>query len=608
MFRKSLVVVCLIALANRWVCGQGPAERISRAAQESIEQLDPTRIAAIEPSKAKFRSAVQSLRDHLARTADDRNASAWLRYLAVDEVLEGIESGASEASLAKLAFRCSNRTIGVHPGLEVDAILAVREAATELSNALRFRKGELIVRALSKRLQTLSEDWIDTGVVPSVEADENLRLVLGLLEKTGQDVALLDGARDSYCYPNLHLLVSGSAVERLIRRPVDQPSPVRDCILGTRLVGNARLCGDVTAVLLPSVGSVRLQLVMNGTIQSRNIGYNGPVRLRTSSQGQVQATRLMTISESGVSLEPVAATGTLQSQVNKIEHRLKIVRRIARRKAAEQKPLTDSIAKRKMLNRVMEGFVEQTDSAVAGPMPNLMDQARPWLLRLDLEEPARLIGSTSDSVYFTGTVRRDEQLAAPTPAPEVSSRDDVTLQIHESLINNTVGAIFAGRTMTRDEIVALAPEAGGEKNAESDEAEQDFEIDFDMTRPILFEARDGELRVGLRVTRFKQGKTERKDLFEVSATYRPVLTTDGRVLLDRVGQTKIDFPRSRSGIGKAGMRGAVKKSIAEAFPKTLLEQPLAIPADTKLPALANQTYSVRQFQAQDGWLTISLGQ
>ena len=348
-----------------------------------------------------------------------------------------------------------------------------------------------------------------------------------------------------------------------------------------------------------------MQLIMNGTVQSRNIGYNGPVRLRTSSQGQVQSTRSLTITESSVSLDPVSTTGTLSSQLNGIEHRLRIVRRIARRKAAEQKALADSIAKRKMLNRVAEGFVEQTDAAVARPMPDFMGQARPWLRRLNLAEPARLIGSTSHSVYLTGTIRRDEQLAAPIPAPDVASLYDATFQVHESVINNTAGAIFAGRTMTRGELAGLAEQMGSTGGGE----EQDgFEIDFDLVRPIIFEARDGKLRVGVRLTRIKQkGKSERKDLFEVSAVYQPVVTTGGRFFLERVGETKIDFPRSKSGIGKAGMRGAVRDSIAEAFPKVLLDQPIVIPGDVKLPALANQALSIRQIQAENGWLTVGVG-
>lgn len=605
MLLRLLLVAIVVGFSFGAAQAQTFAELISDAAEDSVERVDPNRILEIEPTKAAFLLAAESLRDHLSRTADEQNAAAWMRYLAVDEVLAGIDEDVSEAALAKLALKSAHRGVGIHPGLEVDAVIGVREAATELSNALRFRKKELTTRLLARRLEKLAEEWDEVDSVPAVDKNQDLRLILGLLEKTGQDVPLMTRAQSLYSHPNLRIAISGSAIQQAVTRPVDQPSPVRDCILGTRLVGNARLCGDVTAVLLPSVGSVRMQLVMNATVQSQNTGYNGPVRVRTSSQGQVQSTRSLTITESGVALEPASSTGTLTSQLNAIEHRLRIVRRIARRKAAEQKSLADSIAKRKMLNRVTEGFVEQTDAAVSRPIPDLMSQARPWLRRLSLSEPARLIGSTSHSVYLTGTVRQREQLAAATPAPTVSPLYDAALQIHESLINNTAGAIFAGRTVTRAELLKLAEQAGATLRA--DEEQEDFEIDFDPVRPILFEARDGKLRVGIRATRFKQGKSNRKDVFEVSATYRPLITTEGRVLLERVGETQIDFPTSKSGFGIASKRGAVKDSIANAFPKMLLEQPITIPADAEMPALANQTVSVRQFEANDGWLTIGIG-
>ncbi|MEO1523817.1 MAG: hypothetical protein AAFX06_00190 [Planctomycetota bacterium] len=613
MIRKVLSVACVIALSTQQSPGQTDAlggrtvaASIARAAADSVDALDPNRIAEIEPATDAFLMAVESLRGHLSRTADPSNADAWIRYLGIDDVVEGIEDDVSEAALAKLAFTTSKRGVGIHPGLEIDAVVRVRDAASDLSNALRFRKREAITKVLAKRLGLLAEEWASVGSVPSASENEGLRLILGLLEKTGQDVPLTARTRSLYRYPNLQVLVSGRSIEEVVRRPVDQPSPVRDCILGTRLIGNARLCGDVTAILMPSIGSVRMQLVMNGTVESRNTGYNGPVRLQTSSQGQVQATRSMTITESGVTLDPVSTSGTLRSQVNRIEHRLRIVRRIARRKAAEQKPLSESIAKRKMLDRVADGFAEQTDAAVSKPMPDLMAQARPWLRRLDLAEPTRLIGSTSDSVYLTGTVRRDEQLASATPPPPVSPLYDAAFQIHESLINNTAGPILGGRTMTRSELAALAQKAGNAPQAAPEE--EDFELDFDPVRPIIFEARDGKLRVGIRMTRFKQGKTERRQTLEVTATYQPVYTTTGQVMLERVGDAKVDFPgKKKVGIREAGLRGAVKDSIAEAFPSVLLDQPILLPADFKLPALANQQLSVRQFEAREGWLTVGVG-
>ena len=115
-----------------------------------------------------------------------RGFATWL----VDDVVEGIEEELSEAALAKLAFKSSTRAVGIHPGLEVAAVIGVRDAATELSNALRFRKKELITKAIAKRLELLADEWQETEAVPTAKDDENLRLVLGLLQKTNQTVSI----------------------------------------------------------------------------------------------------------------------------------------------------------------------------------------------------------------------------------------------------------------------------------------------------------------------------------------------------------------------------------------------------------------------------------
>ncbi|QEF96111.1 hypothetical protein Mal15_01370 [Stieleria maiorica] len=591
---------------------EGLPAQIAAAARQSADQLDPNRIAGVDPSGAAFQAAIDGLREHLSKTATEANAQAWIDYLEIEPALEAIASEVSDVDVATKATRISQKATGIHPGLEVPAVRDVRRTAQQYSNALRFRRKERTTALLGQLLERAADQWTEMTTSPSPDEIATLRLLLELLERTDQPVALVDRTQTLFSSTNLHLTVDESLVGRVANRRVDQSSAVRECILGTRIVGNALLTGDVTATLLPSTGSIRMQVALHGTVTTANRGYNGPVRLRTSGFGHVHASRTLQIRESGIQFDPVVVSGGINNRINSIEHPLRLVRRIAQKKAAQQKPLADRIAHRKFIARITDEFTKETEGALAQPMPDLAGQAEAYLQRLDFAEPLRTIGSTAHSIYLKATIRKNNQLAAPTPPPAITATNDATIQIHESLVDNTIGALLAGRTMTRTELQQLASKTkrGAEIQAaaaDEEEEEPDFEIDFHDSRPIIFEARDGKLRIGIQGTRFAQGSRELKRLLEIVAVYQPRTTETGEIVLERVGETEINFPGTkRLSVAQAGLRGSIKKGFAKAFPETLMDRPWIIPADAKVPALQGQNFRPRYFEAQDGWLTLGV--
>ncbi|WP_372894927.1 hypothetical protein [Stieleria sp.] len=615
MTRPSLRVLASLGL---WVVAllnaspaQSLSEQIAEAARQSADRLDPSRIASPDSSAAEFQAAIDQLRAHLAKTATGANAQAWIDYLEIEPALQALQSEASDVEMAGKAIRISQKATGIHPGLEVPAVRRLRSTAQRFSDALRFRRKERTTALLAQLLSRTADQWTEISGNPSPDQIATLRLLLELLERTDQSVALVDRTQNLFSSTNLHLTIDESLIQRAANRRVDQSSAVRECILGTRIVGNAFLTGDVTTSLLPSVGSIRLQIALNGTVTTANRGYNGPVRLRTSGYGQVYASRLLQIRESGIQFEPVVVSGSINNRITSIEHPLRLVRRIAQKKAAQQKPLADRIAHRKFISRMTEEFTKETDSAIPQPTRNLAAEMEAYLQRLDLAEPTRTIGSTEHSIYLFATIRKNNQLAAPTPPPAITETNDATVQIHESLIDNTVGALLAGRTMTRSELQQLASKTkrGAEIQAaaEDEEEEPEFEIDFHDSRPIIFEARDGKLRIGIQGTRFAQGSRELKRLLEIVAVYEPTTTESGEVVLQRVGETEINFPGTkRLSVGQAGLRGSIKKGFAKAFPETLMDRPWIIPADVQVPALQGLNFRPRSFDARDGWLTLGV--
>ena len=255
-------------------------------------------------------------------------------------------------------------------------------------------------------------------------------------------------------------------------------------------------------------------------------------------------------------------------------------------------------------------------------------KVRPILTRLDLSEPTRQIGSTDNAIYLEATLASEGQLAAPglsrfaSTRPTLSGRYDVALQLHETVIDNVISPVLAGRTMTETQINKLlqrtpiaqsssSKDSGSNTDDDDDDKEKDeppFEIDFARLRPIVFEARDQTIKLGIRGTRFAQGRRELKQSLEITATYTPARMPDGTAMLIRSGKIKVDFPsrKRKLSVSQTGLKKTIEKKFANVFPEMLLHRDLQVPPTVKLEAIAGRSFRPETIDARDGWITLTV--
>ncbi len=599
-------------------------DAIVTSLRDAASNLDLDQVGEIDSAKERVLQRTKELVAFVNRASSGKRREGWMEYLELEPLQKAISGDESVGKTYREAVALQQRLFGTAPGLEFKAFRSLREAVDRLIPALKYSKKERLTPLLSKKIEADAEDIAAMDSIPTPQESATASRLLALLSETSQTSSASDVLRQNFGHPNVAIWVGEGVVQRVVSRPVHETTPVIDCILGTSINGNATLTGNVSADIFPMQGAVGLNVCLAGNVVSRNRGYRKPVSLITSGYGNVASSRTLYISEAGIAMEPTHTQATLRTEINQINHRFRLVRRIARRKAAESKPQADQIALDKLRRRVDQKFGDETSKAGSVQIPDVMAKARPVLRRLDIPEPARLIGSTHDSIYLRSIIQRGNQLAAPNAAPPINRSYDAAIQLHESAINNTVGYLLAGRTITQQQIDELMSQAGrgttsspasaavasGESivEEEKDEAEEEpFEIDFSKTRPIIFEARDGKVRLGVGGTRFAQGKRELKKVVEITALYVPGTTSDGAVILVREGKVEIDFPGTkRLSISQTATKRAMEKNFTNVFPETLMHQPIVLPQTIKAEALRGQVYRPRLIDAEDGWLTVAL--
>ncbi|MCR9207113.1 MAG: hypothetical protein NXI28_02700 [bacterium] len=644
VFRGSLRFVFAIAFAGASACVNQALVTADETTQwlqlieQSKSELDPNRLPSQEQTEADVVAAMNAADAFFQRVTNPTNHDAWMRFLDFGPLQSAIEGDESVAKRGNAAVELSQRLSGPEEGLELSRLVALRESLDRYLAALRYGNPERGLAVIERQLETLagilsSEENANeqTESTPRTLADlsgeevAQIESIVETLAAANQASDLVSRITGRYSSPNLRAFVDGRVISDAITRPVNNPERVNDCLLGTRIIGDARVVGNVTGSLLPSEGNIRLLIRLDGQFSTSTKGYNGPVTLRSSGFGQVYAARQLAITEKRVFAGEPIATASLSTQINQINHPLKLVRKIASKKAAEMKPQAEAISRRKLQDRVLEGFRQQTDEEASRKFPDLDAKMSPWLRRLDLPPPTRTIGSTTDAVHVRATMRRPFGLSAPGEGPSLSMVRTATssgtypggysaaIQVHESILNNTVMKLLAGETFTPEKLRDLTSsfgipsdkDASAETDVTDDGPAESFEVDFSGFRPVYFEARDQTLRIGLRGDRFAQGDRELDRRLEVSAVYRPAITEDGRMILIRDEDIDLKFPGGRRlTLSQTAIKANIEEGFDKLFPMTLLHREWTLPSTLQLPTLAGRSAKVIGIDAQDGWLTL----
>jgi len=192
-----------------------------------------------------------------------------------------------------------------------------------------------------------------------------------------------------------------------------------------------------------------------------------------------------------------------------------------------------------------------------------------------------------------------DQLAAFTPRPRAPVGSMLSVQVHESAVNNALERLgLAGRRLSLEELVTLLCQRAGVEPRVPDDLPEDVAVGFASVQPLRVQCRDGLVHVRVALDSLESGRRSWRDLV-VGVTYRP--KADGaQVFLEREGPVQIGGP-GRQGRAEIALRAVFGKIFPKERPLPLV--PESFGTDPKLAEL-----DVLQAVSTDGWLAVSLGE
>jgi hypothetical protein len=564
--------------------------------------LNASRFPDVESARQRLDQAMSNLESFLA-TSPQHQAN-WLSFLKWNDLrseLNGPKPDQAALTQIEKTFRQN------YFGLEMSYFTSVRDALKNYIQALRYGTDPAkTMEILTNRLKTLSEQVQTPEFSTNFASTREIGQTLAYLAQANQSPSFVQSVKNVYSKANARVLLSSEFVLQKFSRPVLQPNPVDEVILGTQIRGQSLMQGWLIPQLIDSDSRATIRLNLSGNFSSQNIGYNRSVKLYTQGFGDVAASETIALTDDGlIQLNDTGVDANLYSQINDIEAKLRIVRKIAAKQAAKQKPLADSIAEGRLENRVRNQFHEQLGQQLGEANVRLKAPNVPELQRLGLQRPVRRTWSSIQYLALLWKLQDHEQLAAPQSCPLIVQPNGITVQLHESIVTNLTDPILAGRVLRSTEMDAFAQQFAGTLGTKPKVVrdEEPWAITMENYHPVEIQLDDSLVTFRIRTTQLDKGDQELNQPAAIEASYA-ISLVDGALQLDRQGDVKITFSgRSLSNLKAVSLRSFLKKRFEEVFRPQLLDEPVRI--TDKLPPELHGL-QLCSIQVDDGWIQAHL--
>ncbi len=418
--------------------------------------------------------------------------------------------------------------------------------------------------------------------------------------------ALADTIDQQLRAANLRISVSDEMLNRLLPAQPEVSEPVHENMLGSEIHGHSRIANRLQIRLIPDPHQIQLRLEAFGRVRSQTAASAKGFVVDNVGDSEFRVFKRLIIGRAGILSDRPLADARTSSQVVGMKSRYDsmpivgwVARRMASRQIAEQTPQANRMVEQKLQTEVTGRFEEQIDAHLYDLQDYLSSALIQPLSALELEPTPIEMRSTDDRIIMQYRMAGRDQLAAGSARPMGQQNSLMSMQVHESLINNVLGRIdLAGQTFTGAGLSEHLAQVFGQQAAASDQAAtRDFQLEFASYDPVAIHLNDGAAVVELNIRALKVGKGKTWRNLIVQATYVPV-----------VEGSRLRMVQDMSGISLKGSRLSFRDQAALRAIFTAMfrgEYEISLIPEGITQRL-NSPLVMNQFDLADGWLAMSV--
>jgi hypothetical protein len=409
-----------------------------------------------------------------------------------------------------------------------------------------------------------------------------------------------------YRNANVRVAVSKLFIERMLPPPERTSAEVNDMIMGARTVGYSEALTRLKIRLIPNPRTWRIGLEADGEVASETYSSKGAATFYNTGNSVFRAQKEVVVDPNGVRHGPAAAAATAETSLSGLATTLDplpILGDIAQNIARRQYEQKSEAARWEMENRIAWETEQRFNAAVEERLQiarqQFANQFYNPMRKLALNPVALDMQTTDERLVARYRLAGYHQLGAHTPRPQAPTHSVLSVQIHESALNNFTEQLrWAGREANMRDLHRELGELFQRKNGTlPEDFPDDVAVTFAKSDPIRIGFQEGRVSLTLSFKELSQGKNRWRD-FTVRVYYRPAPEQPGA---DLVRDQYVELMGKRLHFrDQVALRGVFSRIFARNQPVDFVSRMLQ--SDRRLTGLA-----VTQIAIDDGWLGIAIG-
>lgn len=241
----------------------------------------------------------------------------------------------------------------------------------------------------------------------------------------------------------VYVRVSRDFLESYVEREVNRTKPVRDSILGTRVVGESDTQGKTRLELLPTKGKLAAKISFEGTVHARTQGYNGPVVLHQIADSTFHASKTISLDSSGLKVTSANASAPTHLTTTGIDSSLPRLRgRIARRIAWRRLASSNAEAERITADHTAAIIGDDFDRSIDKSMAKIQDVFKSKIPELSADRGMMTaeirLRTNTDSIEIAMVRLNAADAERRLRPPGVQGNPDVALRVHRAVLTHAV--------------------------------------------------------------------------------------------------------------------------------------------------------------------------
>lgn len=408
-----------------------------------------------------------------------------------------------------------------------------------------------------------------------------------------------------YRNANFRASIHADLLARLLPQPGPTFQPVRERVQGSPVVGNSVTSTRLDVRLIPDDSRLRLALVARGQMLANTSLLDSLATLRSNGRAQFEALKLLELTTQGILASPTLVDAQSRLRLTSVDTDLDpvpLVGSLAQSLARQQFDQQRFGAQRRIEQRVRreagDRFEVLASQQIDAANARFEQQFIEPLERMSLGPHVVALRTTPERLLVRLRLASDDQLGSHTPRPAAPADSLLSVQLHESAMNNVFAQLeLDGRQFSFGELHRWIGEVfNREVISDPDSIREEVEIRFAPSDSVWVRANDDRLDIRIHVAELRKD-ADRWRNFTVRAVYLP--DPDVPAALVREGTIElIDLEASTR--GQIAVRSVFSKMFSRERRWHLL--PARLVANPQLADL-----EVTQFVLRDGWIGLAMG-